>query len=303
MAGSLITFVAVLCASAAHGAATEYSKLKIVALKRMLFVRGVECTHCTSKGEWVAHMQLHSELPEREELAAEWVAQKEYAKKAKELSMTRDEFLKQMNETEGARAERLWAVHAHPTHTRRTLHAHATHTRHDVPHTPRTRHAQVPHALRARHAHATHTIRMPCCDVFAQAFQEQLRDGHVEFLENGSIRFSMPLTHRIAPFLHPALVDAIEWVAAQWGYRRVPRQWRQQIEALLDWAVESGALHAAVVVLFTVILLDVLLESRSQRRDDQLDERAEQVLRQLKAGRAGGSDGAAVGGTPAAECR
>ena len=77
----------------------------------------------------------------------------------------------------------------------------------------------------------------------------------------------MPLTHRIAPFVHPALVEAIETVAgaAQRGYRRLPRQWRQQVEALLDWAVESGALHAAVVVLLTVILLDVLLHVANSR--------------------------------------
>ena len=71
----------------------------------------------------------------------------------------------------------------------------------------------------------------------------------------------MPLTHRIAPFLPPALVEAIETVAgaaAQRRYRKLPRSWRQQVEALLDWAVDSGALHAAVVVLLTVILLDVL---------------------------------------------
>ena len=121
--------VAVLCACAAHGAETDYSKLKIVTLKRMLFVRGVECTHCTTKDEWASHMQLHSELPEREELAAEWVAQKEYAKKAKELSMTRDEFLKQMNETDGVRAERLWAVRAHATHAPRAHTTHAYETR------------------------------------------------------------------------------------------------------------------------------------------------------------------------------
>ena len=144
--------VAVLCACAAHGAETDYSKLKIVTLKRMLFVRGVECTHCTTKDEWASHMQLHSELPEREELAAEWVAQKEYAKKAKELSMTRDEFLKQMNETEGVRADRLWAVRAHATRTPRARHAHATHA-------PSERHARATHALRTRHARATRT---PC---------------------------------------------------------------------------------------------------------------------------------------------
>jgi len=77
----------------------------------------------------------------------------------------------------------------------------------------------------------------------------------------------MPLTHRIAPFVHPALVEAIETVAgaAQRGYRKLPRQWRQQAEALLDWAVESGALHAAVIVLLTVILLDVLLYAGNSR--------------------------------------
>ena len=77
----------------------------------------------------------------------------------------------------------------------------------------------------------------------------------------------MPLTHRIAPFLPSALVEAIETVsgAAQRGYRKLPRPWRQQVEALLDWAVESGALHAAVVVLLTVIILDVLLRAANQR--------------------------------------
>ena len=147
----------------------------------------------------------------------------------------------------------------------------------------------------------------------------------------------MPLTHRIAPFLPPALVEAIETVAgaAQRRYRKLPRPWRQQVEALLDWAVESGALHAAVVVLLTVILLDVLLRAANHRPAasanapssrpapppaDQAQgaalpprptgniappcfphrpclprilgsARAEQVLRQLKAGRAGGGGG------------
>jgi hypothetical protein len=131
-----LRFLALLCACTAHAAETDYSKLKIVTLKRMLFVRGVACTHCTSKAEWVAHMQLHSELPERVELAAEWEAQKEYARNAKELSMTRDEFLKQMNETEGVRADRLWAVRRATQRTRQrhtartpcTRHTHTVHT-------------------------------------------------------------------------------------------------------------------------------------------------------------------------------
>ena len=211
-------FAAVLCVAAAEpsasaGTGSEYSKLKLATLKRMLFVRGVACAHCTTKAEWVAQLELNADLPEQEDLAAEWASQKEYAKKAKELSMTRDEFIRQINETEtypleGERADRLWA-----------------------------------------------------------AFQEQLREGHVEFLENGSVRFSMPLTHRVSPFLHPRLVDAIEWTArgAQSGWRRLPRRWRRQVEHLLDWAVESGTLHAAVIVLLTVILLDFLFERRRWR--------------------------------------
>ena len=232
---------AFLFVAAARGAApssdtgTDYAKLKLSALKRMLFIRGAECAHCTTKAEWVAQMELHGHLPEQEELAAEWRTQKEYAKKAKELSMTRDEFIRQMNETEtahpleGERADRLWA-----------------------------------------------------------AFQEQLRDGHVEFLENGSVRFSMPLTHRASPYLHPRLVDAIEWASGgvQGAYRRLPRRWRRQIEYVLDWAVESGTLHAAVVVLLTVIVLDILVDRRSQRKEDQLDQRAEQVLSQFKRSKA-----------------
>lgn len=53
------------------------------------------------------------------------------------------------------------------------------------------------HAPHARCAHAS------CCSACAQAFQEQLRDGHVDFLENGSVRLSMPLALSPTPHTHP----------------------------------------------------------------------------------------------------
>lgn len=213
--------------------------MKVATLKRMLFVRGVSCDHCTTKADWVAQMQLHGELPEQPELAIEWTAHKEYAKKVKELNMTRDEFISQMNDAEkgepldDARAERLWAT-----------------------------------------------------------FQEQLREGAVEFLEDGTIRFAMPLTHRISPYLPVSVVDAIEWSASrarQQYARLLSRSRRDELEAWLDWAVESGALHAAVVILLTMILVDVLLERRHNRRDrdEQLDEKVEQMMRSGAIGKSG----------------
>ena len=57
----------------------------------------------------------------------------------------------------------------------------------------------------------------------------------------------------------------IDEVASGWGESCEEEEAGQQAEALLDWAVESGALHAAVVVLLTVILLDVLLYAGNSR--------------------------------------
>ena len=116
------------------------------------------------------------------------------------------------------------------------------------------------------------------------AFQEQLREGAVDFLEDGTIRFAMPLTHRISPYLPASVVDAIEWAASrarQQYTQMLSRRRRAELEGWLDWAVESGALHAAVVVLLTMIVVDVLLERRHNRRDrdEQLDEKVEQMMK------------------------
>ena len=220
--------LALLLAEANSG--SDYSTMKVATLKRMLFIRGVSCDHCTAKADWVAQMKLHDELPEQPELAAEWTAQKEYAKNIKEFNMTRDEFLTQMHASEnnpldGARAERLWAT-----------------------------------------------------------FQEQLREGAVDFLDDGSIRFAMPLTHRISPYLPTAAVDAIEW-AASWARqqytRLLSRRRRVELEAWLDWSIASGAVYAAIAVLLTMMVADVLLERRHSRRDrdEQLDEKVEELMK------------------------
>jgi hypothetical protein len=46
-----------------------------------------------------------------------------------------------------------------------------------------------------------------------ESFQRQLADGRVEFVDDGSVRFSMPLTHRIAPYVHPRL--AVRYVRSE----------------------------------------------------------------------------------------
>eukprot|EP00966_Prymnesium_polylepis_P016054 370933-Prymnesium_polylepis.1 len=73
------------------------------------------------------------------------------------------------------------------------------------------------------------------------AFQEQLRDGEVSFMPNGSIRFALPLTHRLAPHVHPAVADAIE-VAHAWVrslHRRIPKRLRTNVDAVLDRTAET----------------------------------------------------------------
>ena len=246
------------------------------------------------------------------------------------------------------------------------------------------------HAPHARCAHA------PCCSACAQAFQEQLRDGHVDFLENGSVRLSMSLALSPAPHTQPSpnpdsdanpnrepkpkpqappqaqpltrsasrcrsptasrpscprrsSRPSRRWRArrsgatascrARGGSRsrrcstgrssqaRCTRPWsccspssfwtccsvrhttgqrprpmrpragpprHRQIElrarpSRLGQRATSRRLVSRTGLVFHAS--QVLLERRSQRRDDQLDERAEQVLRQLKAGRAGGGGG------------
>jgi len=91
-----------------------------------------------------------------------------------------------------------------------------------------------------------------------EAFQEQLQDGTVEFVEDGGVKFSMPITHKLAPYVHPAVVDALE--AAFAGMRAVlmklPKKRRVQLEALVDHAFDSGALHAAIALCLTLLAID-----------------------------------------------
>merc|ERR1712228_732324 len=78
-----------------------------------------------------------------------------------------------------------------------------------------------------------------------QTYQEQLREGRVEFV-NGSVRFIIPITHKISPFIHPLLADAIEraFRALQSTYLLLPPAWRTWGEIQFDWLVETRALHA-----------------------------------------------------------
>lgn len=90
-------------------------------------------------------------------------------------------------------------------------------------------------------------------------FQEQLGRGGVQFLENGTISFSMPVTHRLSLVLPPAVCDAIE-AAHAWlrgHYLQVPRMYRRRLEVRLDWAVESGAIFGLLCTLLLMLALDM----------------------------------------------
>ena len=89
---ALLTGLLHIAATSAGG--KSYAALKLPALKRMLYVRGVECAHCSTKSDYVDQLEIHGHLPEQPSLAEEWTAKKEYAKKVKEFNMTRDDFIK-----------------------------------------------------------------------------------------------------------------------------------------------------------------------------------------------------------------
>eukprot|EP00310_Coccolithus_braarudii_P017521 CAMPEP_0183346402 /NCGR_PEP_ID=MMETSP0164_2-20130417/11537_1 /TAXON_ID=221442 /ORGANISM="Coccolithus pelagicus ssp braarudi, Strain PLY182g" /LENGTH=237 /DNA_ID=CAMNT_0025517675 /DNA_START=58 /DNA_END=771 /DNA_ORIENTATION=- len=98
-------------------------------------------------------------------------------------------------------------------------------------------------------------------------YQEQLRDGRVDFV-NGSVRFTMPITHKISPYIHPLLADMIEraFDSAHSAYVMLPPAWRAWAEQKMDWLVETRALHALVFVLLSIVLIDLLLEHLRGRR-------------------------------------
>jgi len=96
-------------------------------------------------------------------------------------------------------------------------------------------------------------------------FQAQLESGSLHFLGNGTVRFSMPLTHTFGDYLPAVVCDAIEsaYSAARGWYLTLPRKNRRRLEMRFDAAFESGAIHGLLVLLLVALVFDVLFAGSS----------------------------------------
>ena len=99
-------------------------------------------------------------------------------------------------------------------------------------------------------------------------FQEQLTSGGVVFLTNGTIKFSLPLTHHISPYIPEAVADAIElaFLACRAGYMQLPYRYRRRLETRIERFVDAGGVHGVFLVFVTLLLVDIGVESARSRR-------------------------------------
>merc|ERR1712232_421574 len=101
-------------------------------------------------------------------------------------------------------------------------------------------------------------------------FQQQLSDGSVQFQEDGSASFMLPISFHLEQYLHPSLADAVDTV--QFGGRRVyfqlPRRWRMKIERNIDSTHVTVALGTIIVGLVIILIVDCVQEARSKGDDD-----------------------------------
>ena len=103
------------------------------------------------------------------------------------------------------------------------------------------------------------TIDDPRAERMWTHFESQLESGGVEFLENGTMKFSLPVTHYLAPYMPTSVSDTIEssFMAARRLYLRAPFRYRRRLEQRVDHFVESGAVYATLAVLLTAVVVDV----------------------------------------------
>ena len=92
------------------------------------------------------------------------------------------------------------------------------------------------------------------------SFQSQLLSGSVTINENGTIAFYLPVTHNLAPYMPEVVADLIEAthrLSRDAYVRSVPHRYRRRLEARVEWATESGAMHAALIGLECLLILDI----------------------------------------------
>jgi len=87
-----------------------FAKYGIATLQRMVYVRGISCKNCTVS-EYRAVARKNAALPIIEDLAEEYDEMASYEEKAKQLKMSKVDFVHQMTsdeEVDEARADRMW---------------------------------------------------------------------------------------------------------------------------------------------------------------------------------------------------
>ena len=103
-------------------------------------------------------------------------------------------------------------------------------------------------------------------------FQAQMETGSVVFFANGSLSFSMPFTHTVSAYLPSAACDAIEatYLAARRLYvQRLPKKHRRRLESRVDALSTTGSLHALLVVLLGLLLVDIFFSYSSSATPEE----------------------------------
>jgi len=98
-----------------------------------------------------------------------------------------------------------------------------------------------------------------------QHFSSQLESGSIDFLENGTMVLSLPVTHQIAPYMYDGMSDVIEgsFLAMRSVYMRLPRRYRRRLEARLAWIIDIGAVHALLVLVVSLLIIDMGISAAS----------------------------------------
>jgi hypothetical protein len=104
-------------------------------------------------------------------------------------------------------------------------------------------------------------------------FQHQLRDGSIQFQDDGSASFMLPISFHLSQYLHPSAANAVDTV--QFGSRQMyfglPRRWRMKMEKHIDSQVVTMVLGTIIVGLLIILVVDCVQESRSNRDDEETD--------------------------------
>lgn len=90
-------------------------------------------------------------------------------------------------------------------------------------------------------------------------FRLQLESGGVSFLENGTMKFTYPVTHYVAPYLPEVVADAIEsgFLASRSVYLRLPWRYRRRLEARAEHFIDSGAMYVVIALMMAILVVDM----------------------------------------------